>query len=326
MWQLYIPTSLPEASADSNISILVGQRSCVYSSKEESCTVCVLAGYVPCNDPSVVEEQIECLKQVLPFGIEVLGLSGDTAALASLAVQVPDLKGKELVEAVMHNGTEHRQPVCRIFGAPQKKVQVVSSEISFVEARFAVHSYDRSAPLLLSCSNAPPHVVDGESGAPLMEHAPSASSRIELVQTGAVPSTLRIHVVVAPSLTSARGLYETLFRQLKAASKARTTRLIELNAHNAHLSYCCRLECRADAPAGTDTFTEDEWMEVLEMMEDATGQRVLRGDVRSVKPLLKSCQESGASATKAAKKSPAQLPLYLLLGVVVVLMAVVLMR
>ncbi|KAG5499177.1 hypothetical protein JIQ42_03989 [Leishmania sp. Namibia] len=324
MWRLYIPSSLSEAPTVGGVSILVGQRSCVsFSANEASCTVCVLAGYVPCDDPSVAEEQIECLEHVLPFGIEVLGFAGDTAALTSLTAQLPDLKRRELVEAVMHNGKGHRQPVCRMLGAPLKKVEAVSSEIAFVEARCALHSYDSSAPLLLSCSNAPPQVVDGESDAPLMERAPSSSSKMELVQTGAVSSTLRIHVVMAPSLTSPRGLYETLFRQLKAASTAGTTRLIELNAHNAHFSYCCRLECGADALASTGTVTEDEWAKVLEMMEDATGQGVLRVDVRDARPLLESCQGSAASAAKAAKKSLAQLRPYLLLGVIVALMAAV---
>lgn len=323
MWRLHISTSLPAAPTDDGVSILVGQRSCVSSSVNEApCTVCVLAGYVQCDDLSVAEEQIESLENVLPFGIEVLGFAGDTAALTSLAAELPDLKRKEFVEVVVPNGKRNLPPTCRMFGAPAKKVEVSESDITFVEARCALHTCDSTLPLLISCSNALPQVVDGESYAPLTECAPSSSSKIELIQTGAVSSTLRIHVVMVPSLMSASGLYETLFRQLKVAWTSRTTRLIEINSHNAHLSYCCRLECDVDAFDSTDTITEDEWAVMLEMMEDATGQRVSRGDVRGIKAFLQPCRKSETSAAEAAKKSPAQLPHFLLLGLIVVVMAV----
>ncbi|CAJ1989890.1 hypothetical protein conserved [Leishmania donovani] len=328
MWRLHISTSLPAAPTHDGVSILIGQRSCVSSSAHEApCTVCVLAGYVQCDDPSVAEEQIESLENVLPFGIEVLGFAGGTAALTSLAAELPDLKRKELIEAVVPNGKRHLPPACRMFGAPAKKVEVSESDIAFVEARCALHTYNSTLPLLISCSNALPQVVDGESYAPLTARAPSSSSKIELIQSGVVPNTLRIHVVMVPSLMSASGLYETLFRQLKAAWTSRTTRLIELNSHNAHLSYCCRLECDADALDSTDTVTDDEWAVVLEMMEDATGQRVSRGDVRGIKPLFQPCRKSKTSAAEAAKTSPAQLPHFLLLGLIVVIISVaVLMR
>ncbi|AIN99407.1 hypothetical protein LPMP_270260 [Leishmania panamensis] len=324
MWRLHIPTSLSEGPTDSGVSILVGQRSYVSFANETPCTVCALAGYVQCDDPSVLEEQIECLEHVLPFGIEVLGFAGDTVTLTSLAAQMPDLKRKELIEVVVHSGEGHRRLAYRMFGASAKKVEVVEDEIAFVEVRCALHTYDSPSPLLVSCSNALPQVVDGEGYAPLMERAPAPSSKMELIQTGAVSSTLRFHVVMVPSLLSARGLYETLFRQLKAASTAGTTRLIELNAHNAHLSYCCRLKCRADALASRGAITEEEWAVVLEMIEDATGQRVSRGDVRGAKPLHHSGEKSKAPEAKTANNLPAQLPLCFL-SLLVVLLAVALL-
>ncbi|GET89668.1 hypothetical protein, conserved [Leishmania tarentolae] len=323
MWQLHIPTSLPAAPINDGVSILVGQRSCVSSSANEATyTVCVLAGYVQCDDPSVAEEQIESLENVLPFGIEVLGFSGDATALTSLAAALLDLKRKELIEVVVPNRKRHFPPACRMFGEPAKKVEVVESKIAFVEARCALHTYNSTLPLVIVCSNALPQVVDGESHTPLTGSSPSSSSKIELIQTGAVSRTLRIHVVMAPSLMSASGLYKTLFRQLKAAWTSRTMRLIELNSHNAHLSYCCRLECDTDTLDSTDTVTEDDWAVVLEMMEDATGQRVSRSDVCGIKPISEPCGRSEASTAAATRKLPAQLP-HLLLGLIVLIVAVV---
>ncbi|KAG5501379.1 hypothetical protein JKF63_03191 [Porcisia hertigi] len=326
MWRLHIPTSLSDPPANGSVSIIVGQRSCISSAVAAPRTVCVLAGYVPCDDPSVAEEQMECLERVLPFGIEVLGFAGDMGALKSLATQLSELRKKELVEVIVDNGKGLCQLDCRMFGAPEVKVDVVESEIAFVEARFAFHTYDRTFPLLVSCCNAPPRVVDGEGYTPLTEGASSSPGSLELVQTGAASSTLGIYVVMAPSFMSASGLYETLFRQLRAALRAGTTRLIMLNAHNAHLSYCCRVKRRANILANTGDVTEDEWAEVLEMMEDATGEIVSRGDLRGLKPLSQSAERDETSAAQAVKKSTAYFFFFLVSFLAVPIAALVLMR
>ncbi|KAK7201821.1 hypothetical protein NESM_000249000 [Novymonas esmeraldas] len=327
MWRLHIPVSLSAPLAGGGVSILVGQRCCSTLVAEEApCTVCALASRVPCADASVAEEQVECLERVLPFGIDVLGFAGDAAALASLAAQSPELKKRELIELVLPGSADRQKPACRVFGAPARRVELVEAEVAFVEARCVLHTDDGTMPLLVSWPGALPMVVDGESDRPLLEPRFSSPNGLELVQTGAPSSTLRIHVVISPSLVSASGLYRTLFRQIRAAVAAGTTRLVELNSHNAHLHYCCRLEPGpAHASVDSSLVTKGELAEVLEVMEDATGTRVSRSDVRALAPLHLPKNPIVASEDKARDAQPSWFSAFshLLFGLVGLIVAIV---
>lgn len=334
MWKLHLPRTVWKAQpAGGAVSILVGQRSCIAASPGAALqTVCVLAGLVPCGDCSVAEEQVECLERVLPFGIDVLGFAGDRKSLASLAAAAPELKARSLLQLV-HSEASTANLLCHVLGTPATKVDVVESEAVFVIARCALHTFDSTAPLLVTCPSeaaaAAVRVVDGESCAPLAPQLLTSSSEVEVIQTGAASSAVRLHAVVVPSLTSARSLCETLFRQLKSCAAAGITRLVELNARNTHLLYCCRLEGRTGAPTSADTVTEDDWTEVREMVEDATGQVVARSDVRHPELAARAAATAGAavrtkpSATTKprAAQVPLPVPLYALVGLVVVLVA-----
>jgi hypothetical protein len=96
-------------------------------------------------------------------------------------------------------------------------------------------------------------------------------------------------------------MHDILWRQINAAFAASTTRLVEVQSHNTHISYCCRVEAGTKAE-GTDLSAET-LEEVFEMIEDATGAAAKRNDVRgclSIAPAKQTAPAPKSDATSAA--------------------------
>ncbi|KPA73517.1 hypothetical protein ABB37_09830 [Leptomonas pyrrhocoris] len=304
MRRLYLSQPTESTRVDVGPSILVGQRSLVsfsVSVDAEPDAAYVVAECVPCEDANVVEEQMECLERVLPFGIEVLGVSGSASEVADLVAQLHDVASKELV-SVVHGDGHGKPPSCCLVSAPFNAVEVVVSNVSFVEVRCALHSCEHLLPLLVSPQGGLPTVIDGESYLPLQNCVPSLTTGAKLVQLGVTTSTLRIHVVLAPAFVSAKGLYGILKRQIVDAVSAGTTRLVEVQSHNAHISYCCRVEPAGAAEASD--FSPQPLDEVFEMIEDATGAAAKHSDMRGCIPVASDKRNSAGLSGGAAPSTP----------------------
>ena len=334
MRHVHICPSLEKVRASVGSSILVGQRCLLSTSsaaaRTASCTAYVVAECVLCEDASVVEEQVECLERVLPFGIDVLGVSGNAAAVAELTAQLYDVASKDWICVVGEDGPGKSRSAY-LLGSPSTKVEVVETDVSFVEVCVALHSREQFLPLLVSSPGGSSAVIDGESDDPINECVPLFSSGAHVVQLGAAATTLRIHLVLAPAFISAQGIYRALRRQIDAAVAAGTTRLVEVQAHNAHISYCCRIQ---PSGAAADVELSPEVLkEVLEMIEDATGAAAQRCDVRGY---ANAAAGKGVAADTSAGRGPVAVvngvpalrkkmgnEVLLLLGVVIVVIGVV---
>lgn len=346
MKRLFLSPSVEVALVSAGPSILVGQQCSLSSSSSsssaasaDSYTAYVVAECVPCEDTSVVAEQVECLERVLPFGIDVLGVAGTASEAAEMAALLQGNGANVDLVRVVRSPSTNVLPSCSALHVPSSKVEVVRSAVTFVELRVALHSCEDNLPLLVcSACGADATIVDGESGSALADEAPSVLSGGQLVQLGAAHSTLRLHVVIDPLRVSAQGLYDVLRRQISAAVAAGTTRLVEVQSHNAHVSYCCRVE---DAAAGAESeVTAEVLAEVFEMIEDATGVAAHRSDVRgggsvaAVQGAVKRTDEKmkglaeGASATPSdssgskAKTKPGNDTLLLLAGLAILIVGV----
>ncbi|KPI86794.1 hypothetical protein ABL78_4118 [Leptomonas seymouri] len=305
MRRLYLSKSTEKIRASIGPSILVGQRSLLSVSSSVGAalyTVYVVAECVPCEGASVLEEQVECLERVLPFGVEVLGVSGSASEVADLVAQLHNFESKELV-SVVHGDGHDKSRSCHLVSTPSNGVAVAESEVAFVEVRLALHSCETHLPFLVSSQGGSHTVVDGEGCLPLQKCVPFCTTGAQLAQLGAAASTLRIHVVLDPAFVSAKGLYDILRRQINDAIAAGTTRLVEVQSHNAHISYCCRVE--SDAASDTKELSSETLQEVFEMIEDATGAAVQHSDMRGC---TSGASEKKASAGLCADAVPPSLP------------------
>lgn len=307
MSRVYLSHAAAKASSSAGAALLVGQR-CIASASPSitspPAAVIVVAECVPCEDAGVVDEQLECLERVLPFGIEVVGVSGSASEVTALAAHLQQDKAKEWVAVVRADGPNKRG-ACHILGTPSRKVEVAEGEAAFVEVRFALHSCEQHLPLLLTPARGGPSVLlDGESTAALRDAAPSLESGAQFVQLGVSPTTLRVHVVLAPAFVSARGVYDILQRQMSSAVAAGTTRLVEVQSHNTHISYCCRME--PDAAAQDAELPAHALEEVFELIEDATGAAPKRSDVKGGTP--SAALRGATAAVRVDKALPAASP------------------
>ncbi|RNF10166.1 putative protein kinase-like protein [Trypanosoma rangeli] len=297
-----------------NTLILVGQRSVAGSGERREQTRCIVFDVIPCADIDVVVEQVECLEQVLPCGIGVLGvlLSGDGA--------------KELVG--LRRSIKNHAHVSALFAVTCSKGGKVQCQllqsgktlaVILLETRpvFVTMACYFNCPLNLfpfivrsGAADAKHSVVVDSTSTTVLEHNDiwTVVDNLYAVQLGKKEGQredmLCVHVTFAPLFSCGRDVYSAICSLLpKVAQRPEGVVVqVESQRHPALLYQWIF----TPTERGAATLSMEQWNELRELIEDGVGEEVQSSQV--VKDAFLGLQPAPIEAAKMRGTDTAKKP------------------
>ncbi|RNF26211.1 putative protein kinase-like protein [Trypanosoma conorhini] len=266
-----------------DILILVGQRSVAGGGggRREQ-TRCIVFDAIPCADMEVIMEQVECLEQVLPCGICVLGVSlpGDGAReIVGLRRFLKDHAQVSALFAATHDGAGKVQ--CQLLHSG-KTLTVTTLETRPVFATMACYF---NSPLGLF-----PFIVRSNGANLNHSVAVDVTSTTVLERNGIWDSVdglyavqlggkegkeeemMCVHVTFAPLFSCGRDVYRAICSLLPKVAQKPGGALVRVESQR----YPALLYQWIFTPAkkGTTTLSMEQWNELRELIEDGVGEEV----------------------------------------------------
>nr|CCD16056.1 unnamed protein product [Trypanosoma congolense IL3000] len=266
-------------------SILVGQRSSYGSSENLERTVHTVLETVPCEELEVISEQMDCLEQILPCGIELLGLvqEGDEVQQTSkLRSFLTDRLKDNLI--VLFVSSDRATKRCALLQTNEEvALEVLDTVIPFITLPCYLFSPLSTMPIILrrgGSDSGDGVLIDLTSTRLLQNTAIWRSEDINATQLGGrndCRDLVCVNITFAPLYSCGADIYKWLLHFVQITGSQLHARVLRVQSLRSPLLTYQLIYSSTDT--GGDNPSKKQLKQLGELMEDGSGEKLIPSQI-----------------------------------------------
>ncbi|KAG8344777.1 putative protein kinase-like protein [Trypanosoma vivax] len=275
-----LSSSLLSSCSPDNAFLLVGQHSVTGSTETRRRSLIIVFDAIACPELDVVEEQGDCLEQILPFGLTLLGvLLPSNAATLTTDPKSFLKRGDDDVPFVVLTRSANSIVQCRAMKSGESLTfDLCDTSPLFVSLSFYFTSSVDTLLLLIRAQTGEKekliHVDTSSYHAIARCDNWDTQESCYVVQLGGTVSQddklIHAHITFAPHHCCGYDLYHVIQSSVRKLREKPGARIIRIQSVRNRRLFFQWISNRYNA--GTQTLPENDWKELSELLEDAAGE------------------------------------------------------